>query len=231
MFEFLQPKGPLDPKVYWIRRGIVLGVFVLLIALLLFFFWPKGSATVSGDSSSATSDTDIYSLLYDSATPSASDSMAATASSTPTATSTATPTPTPTQPELSACQADSVSLSFSGISSRKLNAPITVKMAYKNISQAPCLLTLTKENYKFQVVSGSDLIFDSAHCGDWLPDVKDFKLDAGATKEVEFTWPGKRSTQSNGCNFASRDLRSGYYRFQGSFEGKHNFDRGFQMSA
>lgn len=228
MFEFLQPKGPLDPKVYWIRRGIVFGVIVILVLLLVFFLFPKGSATVTGESSSpSTSDTDIYNLLYGSATPSASGTTESVSS----ATATPTVTPTPTQPEISACNADNVSLSFAGISSQKLNASVIVKMVYKNIGENPCLLTLTKENYKFQVISGKDLIFDSAHCGDWLPDVKNLKLEKGATKEIEFKWPGKRSTQSSGCNFTAADLKSGYYRFQGSFSGKYNFDRGFQMSA
>ncbi len=45
----MHPVGPLDPKVYWLRRVVVIGVAVILLVALVWFVVAKArSSAASG---------------------------------------------------------------------------------------------------------------------------------------------------------------------------------------
>ena len=48
MSEVLTGKGPQPPVVYWIRRGLVVLVAVIVVGLLVWAFLPKGEQPTTG---------------------------------------------------------------------------------------------------------------------------------------------------------------------------------------
>ncbi|MCW5951517.1 MAG: hypothetical protein KIT69_04610 [Propionibacteriaceae bacterium] len=198
MGSLLHPVGPEEPRVYWVRRSLVVVVAVALVVALAWLVWPK-EPTVSAVPP-PTSPTSTPSVTTTPSTPAPSSS----------------PSPTPTGPV--ACDPTLMKLGVAGFQKVKVGAKDTAfTLTVTNNTKVACILTISPKTYKLTVTSGKDRIWSTADCEKWLP-AKEMTLDAGATHEFGVKWTLRRS--SEGCKLAKDKLKPGTYVATGTLDGK-----------
>lgn len=197
MSEVLTGKGPQPPRVYWIRRGLVAVVAIAIIAALVWAFTPKNQPTTA--TPATTSPAPAETLVSPTASP--------TGSTLPTAdSSTAAPT---------ACEPIGVQLSVAGFKSVKNTGKQVFSVTAENNTAMPCVMEITGDTFRLRVTSGADLIWSTAHCAKWLPDVKKQTLQAGKSLEFKIEWTLYRSAE--GCKQAKSLLGVGTYVAQANY--------------
>lgn len=203
MSEVLTGKGPQPPSVYWIRRGLVVLVAVVLIGVLVWVFTPKGQpVTATPEATGSPSATESMATE----TPSADASPTAS----PSATDGTSPSSTPTASSaVAACEAIGVQLELTGFKSVKSGANQTFSVTAENNTALPCVMAIDADTFVLWVNSGKDPIWSTAHCEKWLPEVKKQTLKAGKAVEFKVTWKTFRSAE--GCKTVSGSLGAGTY--------------------
>ncbi|MFT3860408.1 hypothetical protein [Micropruina sp.] len=194
MSDVLTGKGPQPPSVYWIRRGLVVLIAVIVLGLLVWVFTPK-----SQPSTTATPEVTTPSPTQTVSSPEASPSDSASVSPSPSATATA-----PT-----ACDPIGVQVTLEGFKSVKSGSKQTFSVTAVNNTALPCVMEITHDTFVLRVASGSDLIWSTGHCEKWLPEVKKQTLKAGASVEFKVTWGLYRSAED--CRQAKSLLGAGTY--------------------
>ncbi|MFT4218109.1 MAG: hypothetical protein QM619_13135 [Micropruina sp.] len=190
MREVLTGKGPQPPAVYWIRRGLVLLLAVIVVGVVVWAVLPKGEPTAGVPATSGTP-------------------TAESPAPTPTTTST-DPSTGPTEPAApTGCEAIGVQLEVKGFKSVKSGSNQTFSVTAENNTKSPCVMEITKDTFVLRVASGSDRVFTTAHCDKWLPEVKTETLQAGAAVEFKVEWATFRSAA--GCKQAKSVLGAGTY--------------------
>lgn len=196
MSDVLTGKGPQPPRVYWVRRGLVILVVVVVIGLLVWAFTPRGGPSAATPEPAAT--------------PSATEPASPTPTSpAPSGDPSATTSPSPSSTAPTACEPIGVQMSMDGFKSVKNDAKQTFAVTVENNTAMPCVMAITKDSFALRVTSGSDAIWSTAHCEDWLPTVKKRTLKAGATVEFKVEWGLYRSNE--GCKKVKGTLGSGTY--------------------
>lgn len=195
MSEVLTGKGPQPPSVYWIRRGLVALIAVVVIGLLIWAFTPKNQPTTA--TPAATTPAPSATVPSPSGTP----------SDPPSGTPSASPSPSSTAP--TACEPIGVQLTLAGFKSVKSDGKQTFSVTAENNTALPCVMEINKATFLLRVASGSDLIWSSGHCDKWLPEVKKQTLKAGASVEFKVPWGLYRS--ADGCEQAKSKLGAGTY--------------------
>lgn len=198
MSEVLTGKGPQPPVVYWIRRGLVVLVAVIVVGLLVWAFLPKGEQPTTGVPAPADTPTDVASDPAPSPSGSPSDDMPTPSTS---------PSGSPAAP--TACEPIGVQLDLKGFRSVKSGGKQTFSVTAENNTALPCVMEIAPASFVLRVASGSDPVFSTAHCDKWLPEVKKQTLKAGATVEFKVEWTTFRSAQ--GCKQAKSLLGAGTY--------------------
>ncbi len=189
MGSLLHPVGPDEPRVYWVRRSLVLIVVIVLVAGVAWLVWPR-EPTVSA----------VPPPTSPTATPSVSTTPSPAAPS-------ASPSPTPTGPV--ACDPTLMKLDVAGFQKVKVGAKNTAfTLTVSNNTKVACILTISPKTYKLTVTSGKDRIWSTADCEKWLP-AKELTLDGGATHEFGVTWTLRRSGKD--CKLAKDKLKPGTY--------------------
>jgi hypothetical protein len=194
MSEVLTGKGPQPPSVYWIRRGLVALIAVVVIGLLIWAFTPKNQPTATPAASTPAPSATVPSP---SGSPSASPSGSPSESASPSSTA-------PT-----ACEPIGVQLTVAGFKSVKADGKQTFSVTAENNTALPCVMEITNATFLLRVASGADLIWSTGHCDKWLPEVKKQTLKAGASVEFKVPWGLHRS--SEGCKQAKGNLGAGTY--------------------
>ena len=206
MGSLLQPVGPQKPRVYWIRRSLVLVVIVAVVAAV-WAIWPKGSGIPAAPVSPSAS-----------VTPPVSPSPSAT-SSTP------KPSPSPTGPV--ACDPTLMKLAVAGFEKIKVDAKNTAfTLSVTNNTKTACILRISEKTYELTVTSGKDRIWSTADCKKWLP-AKKRTLKGGAVHEFEVKWTLRRS--SEGCKLTKDQLKPGTYVATGTLSGKTSAKQTLQL--
>ncbi len=200
MSEVLTGKGPQPPSVYWIRRGLVALAAVIIIGLLVWAIVPKNAPSTA--TPAANSPTPAPSALD--TTTSAGASPTASPSD-----GTTSPSPTTSAAAAAACDPIGVQLSVEGFKSVKADAKQVFSVTVENNTALPCLMQITKDTFRLRVASGKDMIWSTAHCDTWLPEVKQQTLKAGATVEFKINWSLHRSAE--GCKQTKDVLGAGTY--------------------
>lgn len=206
MSEVLTGKGPQPPQVYWLRRGIVALLAIVVVGLLVWAFIPKGGPT-AGVPQNTESPAPSPTASSATTAPSASPSGTSTSSSVPSA-SPATTAPT-------ACEPIGVQLTVAGFKSIKTTGKQVFSVTAENNTAEPCVMEITPETFRLRVTSGADLIWSTAHCDKWLPEVKKQTLAAGKSVEFKANWTATRSAE--GCKLAKAKLRAGTYVAQATY--------------
>lgn len=191
-------------RVYWIRRAIVFGVPLLLVIVIAAVFLQRtGPVTVSATPPNpgvVPSPTQVSAASVP-ATPSAS--AAETPSATPTPSETPTPTPTP----VATCDPGVLRLGLAGTRSTPIGETKILSASIINGGTTPCLLTLPQSAYVVAITSGTDNIWTTAHCAEWVP-AASTELAPQAAFEFQIGWQTQRS--SDGCQLTD-NLRAGTY--------------------
>jgi hypothetical protein len=184
MGSVLHPMGSEPSGVYWRRRAVVIAAAVVLVVLVAWIAWPKGSGSAAPQITGLT-------------TPPAS-SPATPASGTPSA--------SPTGPV--ACDPGSVAMNLAGYQKVKQGSKQVLRVTIKNTA-APCVLQVNPTNFDLTVKSGTDRIWTTGDCAKWVPVAKDVQLKQGQTHQFDVTWGLVRSKPT--CATTKDALKPGTY--------------------
>ena len=197
MGSLLHPVGPEEPRVYWVRRSLVVLLAVVVVVGIGWAVWPK-QPSVSA------------------VPPPSSPSVTPTVTTTPTTSPSPTPSPTPTGPV--ACDPTLMKLGVAGFEKVKVGAKNTAfSLTVTNNTTVACILDISSKTYKLTVTSGKDRIWSTADCEKWLPAEK-LTLDGGATHEFSVKWTLRRSSKD--CKLTKDQLKPGTYVAAASLEDK-----------
>ena len=229
MSTVLHPAGPEPPQTYWMRRVVLIGIAIVVLAAagaLIANGTSSGSAVqanpspppvapmaATGTPTAAPSPTpsagarSSAGATLANATPSASAS--ATASARLSATSSATPKPskTPT-PEPVACAPDTLRPTLTGKQRLRPKDRSTFTLSLINGSDQTCTVTVNRDNFELRIYSGSDRIWSTKDCATLVKPVRR-TLKAEQALEWKLAWNGLRSRA--GCKPGPEIPRPGTY--------------------
>lgn len=190
MSNVLRPVGPEPPKVYWIRRLVVVALVVLLVVIVASLFSGGGG---------------------DGADPSASP--------TPTEDVTEDPSQTPDE-DADAADAEAVdclpeNLTVALTPATRVwtvgTAP-TFTATVTNTGSTPCTVDTGADHVELLVTSGSDRIWSSVDCPSETAEASRLRLLRPGAEDVDpaVVWPGVRSAEE--CPTGLPTPRAGTYR-------------------
>lgn len=211
MSAVTRPRGPLPPRVYWIRRAVVLAVaFVLVLAI----------GRLLGSGSDGRSDED--------------DSAAAASGEQTTRVTDGTPKAQPTrtgkkkqrvlaQPD-GPC--DAADITVEPLIERAANdgsVPIRLALTGKD---AACTWTATEKSVVVRISSGNDAIWSSQQCPTLAE--RDVVVRSAARTVITMTWNGRRSDEK--CSHTAGWARPGYYHVTAAALGGEPSDVQFRLT-
>lgn len=184
----MKPVGPEEPQVYWKRRALVGGIALVVLALLWFLLWPKGSdpepqptaAPVSPSASTAPSAAPV---------PSASPSASALASD--------------------ACADTDIQVAVTADQeSYPAGVDPKLTMSITNGGTLSCERDVGSAANEITVTSGGVRVWSSDDCSTGAaPDVVTLKPGEAATVTVD--WP--RTGSEPGCSNTGTPVAAGAY--------------------
>jgi hypothetical protein len=210
MSSLLRPVGHLPASVYWFRRGLVLAVLVVLFFLIVRLFGG------GGDDPQNTAAADPPS----SAPP-------ATPSTTPT---TATPTPakttSPSPQRDTKCSGSDVRVEVVP-ANRKIASGSALNFVVRlDAVSDGCKATIDPSALTVTVMSGTDLIWTTTHCGQAIPRAT-LVVAKGKQATSTVPWNGHRS--GPGCLPGQPVAKPGTYVVKADFDDRSSAVQAFQI--
>lgn len=221
MSAVTNPKGPLPSRVYWLRRGIV-----IVVALLLVFGVARllgmGSDGSSADDKAAQTSGDI--APSGSATPTEtgepSESATPEESESPTESGSAAP---------SAVCADEDILVNPTVRSAVAGADrIRIGLELRTATADACTWRVSPRTLVLKVTSGSDAIWSSQQCKTAVPR-QDVVVQQDKSTRVNVIWNGKRSDEE--CSKYTGWAMPGWYHVTAAALGGNPTDVQFQLQS
>jgi hypothetical protein len=237
MSSVLHPVGPEPSPTYWVRRALVVGAAVVVLAIVIALIvngTSSGSAVQPNPSPSVAKTVAAHTpspspMASRTHTPSslssesASPESTATGSATPSATasskgktegsskSTAKPSPSPTKttpPGPTACAASALRPTLTGKQRLKPKQPNTFSLSLINGSAQTCVVTVNSTNFELKIYSGRDRIWSTNDCA---AVVKPITRKVAREQAVVWTmtWDGHRSRSA--CRTRPEIPRAGSY--------------------
>ncbi len=203
MSSVINPVGPEEPKVYWLRRILVIAAILAVIALLWMLLGRSGG---SGSASASTSP---------SATPVPSGSASVSPSASPSGSESPSGSASPSDSAAAAPCADSdIGIEVSSEkNSVAVGAGDTFIMKITNTSSAPCSRDVGAKVNSFVISSGGYRVWSSDDCNPGgAEDVK--VLPPGEPYAVQATWPGTVTTPA--CEKNAPTAQPGAYDVVGN---------------
>lgn len=194
MRGWLHPEGSHPQSIYWLRRGIVLILIALVVGGIVWTFsWRQRAVP--------------HAYTTQRLTPATTPATAAAPTSSPAPpTATAPSSPSPRGPV--ACDPKALRLTLSGPTSLKAGDSATFNTSIINTSSVTCDVVTTANSYVLIITSGTDEIWSSKDCDQWLP-AKAGSLAPQKDLTWSVVWAGKRS--ASGCKLVDPALRPGTY--------------------
>lgn len=188
MSGLIHPVGPQNPRVYWVRRGLLFGAIFMTI-VLIYSLLTGGSEQPSGQASpiALPSQTNMPS------SPSTTDSLnTATPSSTPSQTTTQTPSIQP----LTDCLDEQIAVSVSiNPSAPTVGQNVKVTMSIANTSSTACNRDVGSGANEITIISGPALIWSSDHCNtSTQTDVR--TMQPGQKISITATWDSIQTSEN-----------------------------------
>lgn len=190
MSSLTQPRGPLPARVYWIRRGAV-----LLVALLLVFTFAKvlgggsdGKSDAEGTATAASAEQKSESAPDRAATPKATGASGASGEPAGGRKGKKAEKAPLARPDGPCDPADVVVEPVIGTVGN--DGDIDYKVAVTGAEPA-CTWTFSNETVALKIVSGSDLIWTSQQCRT-LP-TRDIVVRSAVERRIALSWDGRRS--------------------------------------
>ena len=209
MSSLLRPVGHLPASVYWFRRGLVLGVLALLFFLVLRLFGGGGDNpqnTAASDPSSA---------------PTAAPTTTPTVTATPTRTTTTTPPPRDTKCSGSDVRVEVLPANRKIASGSALNFVVRLDAVSDG-----CKATIDPTALTVTVMSGTDLIWTTTHCGQAIPRAT-LIVAKGKQATSTVAWNGHRS--GPGCLPGQPAAKPGTYVVKADFDDRSSAVQAFQV--
>lgn len=208
MSSLLRPVGHLPASVYWFRRGLVLAVLALLFFLIVRLF------SGGGDDPQNTA-----------ATEPSSTPPAAAPTTTPTDTATPTRTTTP-PPRDTKCSGSDVRVEVLP-ANRKIvsGSALNFVVRLEAVSDG-CKATIDPSALTVTVMSGTDLIWTTTHCGQAIPRAT-LAVAKGKQTASTVPWNGHRS--GPGCLPGQPVAKPGTYVVKADFDDRSSAVQAFQI--
>jgi hypothetical protein len=245
----LRPVGPLPASAYWLRRGVLLAVVVVLVWALVAFLTPDGPGRGNAQGAPTTSPTPTRGPTIEptsgagkggraAGSPTPTGSPSRTTSPSPTPSTSPKPSRTPTgKPSQKATPGKSAQPAacepgWLGVKAEvtrspvEAGKPVVVTVRLLNSGSNPCRLTIDSKTLRVLVTSGSDHIWDTADCRG-LPEVP-VVLKATEQRNLAVRWPGVRSRA--GCPSGQPAAKPGYYAAEVTVGGVGPVSTRFRLS-
>ncbi|MGY4767152.1 hypothetical protein ACXC9Q_09550 [Kribbella sp. CWNU-51] len=209
MSSLLRPVGHLPASVYWFRRGLVLAVLALLFLLIVRLFGGGGDSpqnTAASDPSSSA--------------PPAAPTTTPTVTATPTRTTTS-PTPRDTKCSGSDVRVEVLPANRKIASGSALNFVIRLDAVSDG-----CKATIDPSALTVTVMSGTDLIWTTTHCGQAIPRAT-LVVAKGKQAMSTVPWNGHRS--GPGCLPGQPVAKPGTYVVKADFDDRSSAVQAFQV--
>ena len=200
------PELPHPQWVYWMRRGLVLAVLLLLIWGISKFFSkapadeaePTVTSSAPAQNTPSEPETPPTEQPTEPATPSESASV-------PAVTPKPTPTPTPSPQGTPSCELSELKLDLVGPNRVVGTKPVEYQINLT--SPEKCTLDFAANELRFVITSGTDRIWTSDHCPVFKKPTTQVVSDKPVTAKI--TWPVKRSNKN--CTLRPHVLQPGTY--------------------
>lgn len=226
MSTILHPVGPESPSTYWIRRGVVLAA-ILLVILIIWAIWPKGSGTLAtpapGQSTVAPPQTGTD-------TPSASKtpSKSAPMSKSPTPPPTMQTGPSASTPALPACDPALLRVTVSASKSVSAGRSQAFTLSLINGSRVSCAVRVSAAVYELRVAQAGTKVWSTADCASTLGD-KSVSLGPEKTYEWRLDWKLTRSAAN--CQTGQQAVQPGSYVATATYKGSQPAQLTFSVTA
>lgn len=230
MSGMLHPTGPEPARTYWVRRGILLAVVLLLVVGVVLAVANLTRAAVAtapppplpaGNPASSPSVS-----VSGGSTPTPSTAVPPTAvpstSTAPSSPISATPSAPSSQPSASAkpsagvtvigtpdCRPADLRVRVKGDGRLSVGENTAFTVTLVNAGQLTCLTSVTATNFELRVYSGKDRIWSSRDCAATFAPF-DKKLAVKGAYAWKVTWNGERSVQGKSCRSGGK-LKAGTY--------------------
>ncbi len=215
MGSVTRPRGRLPRHVYWVRRGVVLGIALLLVFGVNRLIGGTGednpSASLQANNSSAEQQPD----------PSPSVTLGPVAPSK----TLRFKAQVPLAPPSGECRDDEVSV-LPSVPRAWAAGPIVIRLALQG-TQPACTFDVSPESLVVKIVSGEDRIWSSQECPKAIP-TKQVVVRSSQPVQVPVTWSGRRSDEEcrNGTDWA----RLGFYHVYAAALGSTPRDVQFEVT-
>lgn len=176
----VRPAGPLPARVYWVRRVVVLGIPLLLVALVVWLVAGRGSTTPPADASPKD-------------TPS---SEPKTSAETPAADGDEDTEDTSGVPPTCAPEVLALAIAATAESFPEGTSP-TFAVSITNTGTQPCVVDAGDTQREIVITSGVDRVWSSKDCPVAGNESRTLLLAGGAADESTLAWNRVRSAQ--GC--------------------------------
>jgi hypothetical protein len=162
MSTVLRPVGPLEPRVYWLRRATLITIVLVLIIVLAESCGGGGGKKNGGKKNGAVVHT------------------------------TTSPKPTPSSTQLAACDPTALTLTLStDATSYSMGQEPKLIGTFHNPGTSACTFSLAPSHEDWTIKSGSDDIWSTTGCASSQL-VKGVTIKADGKKKVSITWDGRR---------------------------------------
>lgn len=202
----MNPRGPLPPGVYWVRRLLAL---LVVVALVLGARWVWQRTFGSSSSSGATPSTSPSSSP---ASPSAKPTSPSPSASASTSTS-KSPSASPTTTGVPLCADDDIAVTAStDAASYPVGSTPRLRMRIQNTSSKPCRRDIGAAQNELVITSGTARVWSSDDCNPGGSQQVQ-TIQPGQSYSVTVTWLGKLSKK--GCPADMPEAQAGSYKLTG----------------
>jgi len=212
MSSVLHPVGPEPARTYWLRRALVIGAPLVVLALLVALLTGRGGsrqavpapvAIPSTAMPSTPTPTPLASALPSGSAPNSATSAAKSTPPKASVTATGTKAPKPL-----VCDSATLRTTLTGKLQLKPNQDTTFNLSLINGSNRTCMVRVSNTNFALTISSGRGRIWSSADCPAAM---KPFTAKLASQQAAPWTirWNGLRSAR--GCSSDPRVPGPGTY--------------------
>lgn len=219
MSSLTHPRGRLPARVYWVRRGLVLLVALVLIWALVSLLGGTGSDPSKPDKAAVVAAKPSEAPLQG---PVAVKTLAPRAG-----TQTQTPAPRSLAAPDGECAPSEVGVT-PVLSKVFAGKPVTIQLRLTS-TRAACTFKASSESLVVRISSGKDAVWSSQHCPKAIA-VSDVVVRSSQPTDVPVTWSGQRS-DDQGCKVSNPWAKPGFYHVVAAALGSEPTDVQFELQT
>jgi hypothetical protein len=219
-------RGPLAPRVYWVRRSMVLGTALLLVVAI---------ARLLGGGSDASSDGDVAAQVAADSTPSdvVTSSLPVTRSESSHKPGKDNPSQQrssqapPLAPPEGTCANDDIAVTPK-VENAVGGRDVLIVLQLRTLVSEACTWPVSSDSLTVSITSGQDDIWSSRDCPRSIP-VRDVVVRKAVTTNVGVIWKSARRSGAD-CYLQTEWAMPGWYHVSGAALGGEPSDLQFQLT-